>query len=82
MIKLQQRPEAQLLPFSTIEAAKRGNADALSAVLKHFERYIVTLSTRELRDEYGSTYRCLDPDLKRRLEAKLIVSIIQKFTIA
>lgn len=82
MIKLQQRPEEHLLPFSTIEAAKDGDADALSAVIKHFERYIATLATRDLHDEYGETHRCLDPDLKRRLEAKLIVSIIQKFTIA
>lgn len=82
MIKLQQRPETQMLPYTTIEAVTRGNSEALSMVLKHFESYIATLSTRELHDEHGSTYYCLDPDLKRRLEAKLIVGIIQKFTIA
>ena len=33
-------PESQLLPFETIMAAKAGDPDALSAVLKHFRGYI------------------------------------------
>lgn len=78
-MRQQQRPADQLLPFSTIETAAQGDPDALSAVLKHFEGYIATLATRTLYDEYGRSYRCLDPELKKRMEAKLIVRILQKF---
>ena len=76
-MRQQQRPADQLLPFSTIEMAAQGDPDALSAVLKHFEGYIATLATRTLYDEYGRS--CLDPELKKRMEAKLIVRILQKF---
>ena len=37
---------ASLLPYSTIEAAASGNVDAINAVLKHYERYIAALATR------------------------------------
>lgn len=78
-MKHQQRPEDQLLPFSIIESATQGDPDAISSVLNHFYGYIATLSTRTLYDEYGRSYRCLDPELKKRMEAKLIVRILQKF---
>ena len=78
-MRQQQRPVDQLMPFSTIETAAQGGPDARSAVLKHFEGYIATLATRTLYDEYGRSYRCLDPELKKRMEAKLIVRILQKF---
>lgn len=74
-----QRPEDQLLPFPTIKAATQGDPEALTAVLKHFEGYIATLATRTLYDEYGQSYRCLDPELKKRIEAKLIARIMQEF---
>lgn len=78
-MKHQQRPEDQLLPFSIIESATQGDPDAISSVLNHFDGYIATLSTRTLYDEYGRSYRCLDPELKKRMEAKLIIRILQKF---
>ena len=44
----------KLLPFVLIEAASTGNVNAINAVLKHFERYIIALATRELYDENGN----------------------------
>ena len=37
------KAESALLPYSTIEAAASGNVDAINAVLRHYERYIVAL---------------------------------------
>ena len=34
-----------LLPFSVIEAASKGNVEAINAVLKHYEAYITVLAT-------------------------------------
>lgn len=67
---------ASLLPFSTIEAAASGNVDAINAVLAHYERYIATLSTRTLYDENGLPHLCIDEEMRRRLETKLITRII------
>ena len=67
---------ASLLPFSTIEAAASGNVDAINAVLAHYERYIAALSTRTLYDENGLPHLCIDEEMRRRLETKLITRII------
>ena len=57
----------KLLPFVLIEAATAGNVNAINAVLKHFERYIIALATRELYDENGNAHLCVDEELKRLL---------------
>ncbi len=67
---------SSLLPYSTIEAAASGNVDAINAVLAHFSRYICALSTRTLYDENGAPYLCVDEEMKRRLETKLITKIL------
>ena len=67
---------ASLLPYSTIEAAASGNVDAINAVLKHYERYIAALATRTLYDENGAPYLCVDEEMRRRLETKLITKIL------
>lgn len=74
-------PEEKLLPFEVIEAATQGDPEALAKVLAHFEGYIATMSTRIFYDEYGQSYRCVDYDLKRRIESKLVARIIQRFEI-
>ena len=72
----EKKTESTLLPYSTIEAAASGNVDAINAVLMHFERYIVALSTRTLYDENGQPQLCIDAEMRRRLETKLITRII------
>lgn len=80
-MKTKPRSEDQLLPFDTIEAASKGDITAINSVLAHFEGYIATLATRTLYDEHGCPHPYLDPELKRRLETKLIVRVL-KFKIA
>lgn len=70
------KPSTSLLPYSTIEAAASGNVDAINAVLKHYERYIAALSTRTLYDENGVPHLCVDEEMRRRLETKLITKIL------
>lgn len=65
-----------LLPYSTIEAAATGNVNAINAVLSHFSRYICALSTRTLYDENGVPHLCVDEEMRRRLETKLITKIL------
>ena len=80
-MKPKTRSEDQLLPFHMIEAATRGDVTALNAVLEHFGGYIAALATRTLYDESGTACQCLDPELKRCLETKLIVRVLN-FKIA
>lgn len=81
MMKPKTRSENQLVSFSTIEAATQGDVNALASVLDHFQGYIGALATRTLYDEHGTPCQCVDPELKRRLETKLIVRIL-RFKIA
>ena len=65
-----------LLPFPIIAAAINGNVDAINAVVKHYAGYIAALSTRQLYDESGTPILCIDEELRRRLETKLITRIL------
>jgi hypothetical protein len=67
----------RLLPFSVIEAAASGNVDAINTVLKHYERYIIALSTRRLYDEDGNPHYVVDNERRRTLETNLIVRVMQ-----
>ena len=66
----------ELLPLSVIEAARAGDAEAVERVLRYYEGYINKLCTRTLYDECGQPHVCVDEYMKRRLEIKLISSIV------
>jgi len=67
----------RLLPFRIIETAASGDVDAINKVLKHYEGYIIALSTRRLYDEDGNTHYFVDEEVRRTLETKLITKILQ-----
>ena len=50
--------------------------EVINTVLKHYAGYIAKLSLRELYDEYGNPHLCVDEELRRRLETKLITKIL------
>lgn len=66
----------KLIPFSIIAAASDGDVDAINAVLKHYEGYIVALSKRRVYDENGNGYTIVDETVRRQLETKLITKIL------
>ena len=64
------------LPDFVIDAACAGNAEAVERVLQHYDGYINKLCTRTLYDLDGSPRVRVDEYMKRRLEIKLIHSIV------
>jgi hypothetical protein len=68
---------ARLLPFHTIKTAANGDVEAINKVLKHYEGYIIALSTKRLFDERGRAYIVVDDEMRRTLETKLITKILQ-----
>ena len=77
MNKTQNRPQNKgLLPFPVIVAATSGDIDAMNKVLKHYEGYILALSTRRLYDEYGNPHLFVDDELRREIETRLITRIL------
>ena len=69
------------IPLPIILAAMDGDGEALAAVISHYKGYIRFLAVRPLKDEYGNEYLCVDEDMRLRLEAKLIHSIVTGFKI-
>ena len=65
-------------PLSVMEAAHAGDAIAMEQVLRYYECYINKLCTRTLYDSNGIPYVCVDEYMKRRLEIKLIHSIVKQ----
>lgn len=65
------------LSVEVIKAASEGDVVAINKILKHYEGYIVTLSTRRFYDEAGCVQYCVDETLRRRLETKLITKVLE-----
>ena len=65
-----------LLPYPIIVSASQGDILAMNVVLRHYEPYIARLSMRTVIDEYGNPHLCVDEELRRRLETKLITKIL------
>jgi len=74
------RGKESIVPYTIMAKAVKGDVDAMNYVLKHFEGYIITLSKQTLYDEFGNAYSHIDPEIRRQLETKLIVSVL-KFEI-
>ena len=65
----------RMIPYPVIEAAVHGNTDAVNEVIRHYSGYIATLCKRTGRDD-GNYCTYVDEELRRRLETKLIISIL------
>ena len=65
-----------LLPFSVIALATKGDVEAINAILKHYEGYICKLSARPYCDAFGNVHICVDEEMRRRLETKLITKTL------
>ena len=66
----------EFLPLSVIRSACAGDTDAVEQVLRHYRGYINKLCTRTLYDPDGQSHVRVDEYMKRRLEIKLIHSIV------
>lgn len=68
--------KGNLLPFSLVEQAASGDIEAIDQVLRHYAGYIRTLATRKFYDEYGTPHICVDEEMCKRMEIKLITRIL------
>lgn len=75
-MKKKKQKKNNLLPMEVIVAATEGNVEAVNTVLKHYEGYIKRLSTRKMYDEFGKPHYCVDETLRRRLETRLIIKVL------
>lgn len=71
----------RLIPLSIIYEAMNGDEIAIHAVISHYCRYIRFLSQRPCRDALGFEHLYVDEDMQRRLEAKLIYTIVTGFKV-
>ena len=67
---------ASLIPYPVIAAAVVGDPVAVNRVVRHYSGYIAALSTRTSYDLDGFPRPQVDEDLRRRLETKLIIAIL------
>ena len=68
---------SKLLSYNIIVSAASGDVEAINTVLKHYEGYIAALDTRKLYDEFGNPHICVDENILRRLQTKLIATILK-----
>lgn len=70
-------PEVALIPYPIILAATKGDPEAMKLVVQHFSGYIASLSMRKLYDERGNAYYGVDEDIRERLQAKLMRTVLR-----
>ncbi|MCQ5089456.1 helix-turn-helix domain-containing protein [Ruthenibacterium lactatiformans] len=70
-------PEVALVPYPIILAATKGDPEAMKVVMQHFSGYIASLSMRKLYDERGNAYYGVDEDIRERLQAKLMRTVLR-----
>lgn len=70
------RIQTELPSFSTIKAASEGDVEAVNSILEYYGGYIVKLSSRRAYDAYGNRHDYVDETLRRRLETKLIMTVL------
>lgn len=68
--------ETAFVTYEAIVLASKGDVDAITVILDHYESYIAALSTRTLYDENRLPHLCVDYEMRRRLETKLITRIL------
>ena len=76
MIGNTEQDERGLLPYPVIIAATKGDPEAMTAVVQHYESNIAYLSMRKLRDERGNTYYGIDEDIRDRLRSRLMRAVL------
>ena len=69
------------IPVPVILAAVSGDAEAIAAVVAHYQSYIRALAIRPIKDVYGNEHLCVDDDMRLRLETKLIHGIMTGFKV-
>ena len=65
-----------LLPLSVFADARAGDPLAMERILRYYDGYMNKLCTRTLYDGSGQPHICIDEYMKRRLQIKLIHSIV------
>ncbi len=71
------KSKSEILPFSVIVLAIHGDVNSMNQILKHFEPYIIKLSQKTLFDEFGNPHLHVEPEIKRTLETKLIIAVLE-----
>ncbi|MCD7717281.1 MAG: helix-turn-helix domain-containing protein [Lachnospiraceae bacterium] len=72
MKKTKRKRSVDLPSYEVIKAASAGDAEAMDAVLKHYEGYITKLCLRVGYDEYGRPHCYVDESLRRHLQLTLM----------
>ena len=64
------------MPLSVYVSARAGDPQAVERLLRYYDNYMNCLCTRTLYDGSGQPHICIDEYMKRRLQIKLIHSIV------
>ena len=67
------------ISYATIIAAKKGNAEAMDQIIKHYTPFIVSRSKRRFYDEFENVYHFVDKSIVDLITAKLMYAIVYHF---
>ena len=65
--------------YETIVAAKKGNADAMERIVRHYMPFIVSRSRRSYYDAYDNACCFVDSSIADLITARLMYAIVCRF---
>ena len=69
---MEDRDKRFMLPYHVIASASKGDTEAMSVILKHYDGYIAKLCTKTMLDQYGNKSTYIDEEMRNRLKIRLI----------
>ena len=63
------------IPYETIVAAKSGDSDAITEIVRHYEPYISHFAKRVMYDEGGIPHEVIDEEIKGLLISEYMSAI-------
>lgn len=67
---------ADKIPYDLILDAKLGIPEAMASVLRHYGRYIASVSRRVKKDASGCPHLTVDEDIMNQIQQELMLKII------
>jgi len=65
------------ISYQVLQAATKGDAEAIQKVINHYEGYIKTISTSVMIDEFGNDQYVTDTYLIEILKLHLVTAILK-----
>ena len=71
----------QRIAYETIYAAKQGDDEAMTEIVRYYEPYISHFSKRQIYDEYGIPHDVVDEEMKSLIISEYMSAVFFRYDL-